>query len=222
MIIKNTFNKNGFIVTDLSQNEMAKSHARHLAGGRRKLLLNQDILVEESSSKESSSSFINDTFLKESNENDDNLEKIFLDTLPTNSSSLTSSSPSPSSSPSSPTSVSNFISHSPAISQSLDNQNNQTEPELLIPEFKEFLYRFEFPESPGALNNFFCSINQFNEGSRSISLLHYRNHGHDYGSVLVGFLVRPDEKINLSLYLKNIGYDYYDETLNSAYTQFLQ
>ena len=199
MVIKNSFHKNGFTVTDLSMNEMAKSHARHLAGGRRELLLNEEVTSVECSSEEISSLTVKRNSEEEVHPN------IEMSTFLSKSSSSIS------------TSI--YLS---STSPSLVNEIDTTDPELKIPEFKEFLYRFEFPESPGALNNFFCSINQFNEGSRSISLIHYRNHGHDYGSVLVGFLVRPNDLSNLLKFLDNIGYEHYDETMNSAYTQFLQ
>jgi threonine dehydratase len=52
--------------------------------------------------------------------------------------------------------------------------------------------------------------------------LHYRNHGHDYGSVLVGLLVRPEDRTALLSFVSNLGYEYYDETNNFAYTQFLR
>ena len=121
----------GYIVTDLSSNEMAKSHARHLAGGR------------------ATSDILNDT------------------------------------------------------------------------EIKELVFRFEFPEAPGALNKFLDTINQFNQGW-SISLFHYRNHGHDFGRVLVGLLVKDSEKVAFNLFLQKLGYTYYEETNNIAYTQFLR
>lgn len=147
--IKESFESRDFQVTDLSDNEMAKSHARHLAGGRRMNRHEDDGEAETSSVVEE-------------------------------------------------------------VSTPLDC------------EVTEFLYRFEFPEAPGALNAFFCSISLFNQGSRSISLLHYRNHGHDYGSVLVGLLVRSDDRSALLSFVSNLGYEYYDETANDAYTQFLR
>jgi len=49
----------------------------------------------------------------------------------------------------------------------------------------ETLYRFEFPERPGALMQFLNSMDH----SWNISLFHYRNHGADYGRVLVGMQV---------------------------------
>lgn len=157
--IRESFGARGFEVTDLSENEMAKSHARHLAGGRRMHLHG----LADSDSEDGSGS-----------------RHRQLDSS---------------------------VEHASVTADMA---------------YDEFLYRFEFLEAPGALNAFFCSINQFNQGSRSISLLHYRNHGHDYGSVLVGLLVRPDDRAALLSFVQNLGYEYYDETANHAYTQFLR
>jgi len=81
----------------------------------------------------------------------------------------------------------------------------------------EILYRFEFPERPGALMNF---LNQMSAGW-NISLFHYRNHGADYGRVLVGMQVPPEEKGEFGEFLKNLGYRHWDETGNPAYRLFL-
>jgi len=120
----------GYVVTDLSMNEMAKAHARHLAGGR---------------------------FFR------------------------------------------------------LDKD----------PKMHELVYRFEFPEAPGALDKFLHNINHFNQGW-SISMFHYRNHGHDFGRVLVGLLVHDDERPAFQAFLDNLGYTFYEESQNTAYIQFLQ
>ena len=81
----------------------------------------------------------------------------------------------------------------------------------------ELLYRFRFPESPGALLHFLTRIgDQWN-----ISLFHYRNHGSDFGRVLVGIQVARDECAEFRSFLKNLGYDYWDETDNPAYQRFL-
>ena len=81
----------------------------------------------------------------------------------------------------------------------------------------ELLYRFEFPERPGALMNF---LNRMSAGW-NISLFHYRNHGADYGRVLVGMEVPPKEMKDFRAFLKNLGYRYWDETKNPAYRLFL-
>lgn len=79
----------------------------------------------------------------------------------------------------------------------------------------ELLYRFEFPERPGALLNFLNNIDDNN-----ITLFHYRNHGSDYGRVLMG-IERPDDVAALNEMLDKIGYYYIDETDNEAYRMFL-
>ena len=81
----------------------------------------------------------------------------------------------------------------------------------------ELLYRFEFPEKPGALMNF---LTQMSAGW-NISLFHYRNHGADYGRVLVGMQVPPSEMGEFKGFLKNLGYAHWDESQNPAYQLFL-
>ncbi|MBS1190650.1 MAG: ilvA [Rhodocyclaceae bacterium] len=81
----------------------------------------------------------------------------------------------------------------------------------------EILYRFEFPERPGALMNFLAQMS----AGWNISLFHYRNHGADYGRVLVGIQVAPEEKGEFKNFLKNLGYAHWDETDNPAYKLFL-
>jgi threonine dehydratase len=81
----------------------------------------------------------------------------------------------------------------------------------------ELLYRFEFPERPGALLAFLNAI-----GHRwNISLFHYRNHGSDYGRVLAGVQVPPAERAEFALHLAALGYAHWDETDNPAYRLFL-
>lgn len=82
----------------------------------------------------------------------------------------------------------------------------------------EVLYRFEFPEKPGALMNFLTAMSP----NWNISLFHYRNHGADYGRVLVGLQVPPDETPALQKFLKKLGYRYWDESANPAYKLFLR
>jgi threonine dehydratase len=81
----------------------------------------------------------------------------------------------------------------------------------------EILYRFEFPERPGALMKF---LNAMSRGW-NISLFHYRNHGADYGRVLVGMQVPPQDKKKFAAFLEELGYPYRDESRNPAYTLFL-
>jgi threonine dehydratase len=81
----------------------------------------------------------------------------------------------------------------------------------------ELLYRFEFPERPGALMRFLDSM----RSDWNISLFHYRNHGADYGRVLVGMQVPRDEMKQFRTFLSELGYPYADETRNPAYRLFL-
>ena len=81
----------------------------------------------------------------------------------------------------------------------------------------EILYRFEFPERPGALIRFLTSMSR----GWNISLFHYRNHGADYGRVLVGMQVPPGDKKAFQQFLTKVGYPYCDETKNPAYRLFL-
>jgi len=81
----------------------------------------------------------------------------------------------------------------------------------------EILYRFEFPERPGALLRF---LNAMSSGW-NISLFHYRNHGADYGRVLVGMQVPSQDKKKFRTFLARVGYPWHDETDNPAYKLFL-
>jgi threonine dehydratase len=81
----------------------------------------------------------------------------------------------------------------------------------------ELLYRFEFPERPGALMKFLDNL----RGDWNISLFHYRNHGADYGRVLVGLQVPRGQTSELGRFLAELGYPYADETRNPAYRLFL-
>jgi threonine dehydratase len=86
------------------------------------------------------------------------------------------------------------------------------------PEVKdEIMFRFEFPERPGALMNFLDSMSH----NWNISLFHYRNHGADYGRVLVGMQVPHHDKKALKTFLDTLGYRYWDESGNPAYKLFL-
>jgi threonine dehydratase len=81
----------------------------------------------------------------------------------------------------------------------------------------ELLYRFEFPERPGALMRFLESM----RSDWNISLFHYRNHGADYGRVLVGMQVPRAEMRQFFQFLDSLGYPYIDESRNPAYKLFL-
>ena len=81
----------------------------------------------------------------------------------------------------------------------------------------ELLYRFEFPERPGALMKFVCSMSP----NWNISLFHYRNNGSDYGRIVAGIQVPPEEMGEWQAFLDTLGYRYWDENKNPAYKLFL-
>jgi threonine dehydratase len=81
----------------------------------------------------------------------------------------------------------------------------------------ELLYRFEFPEKPGALMKFLTSM----APNWNISLFHYRNHGADYGRILIGMQVPASDKKELKKFLAGLGYPHWDESDNPAYRLFL-
>ena len=81
----------------------------------------------------------------------------------------------------------------------------------------EVIYRFEFPERPGALLNFLSKLGQ----RWNISMFHYRNHGSAYGRVLVGMQVASPQRKDVGKFLKSLGFNYVEETDNQAYQRFL-
>ena len=81
----------------------------------------------------------------------------------------------------------------------------------------ERVYRFEFPERPGALMDFLEKLG----GRWNISLFHYRNHGADFGRVLAGFEVPDAETAAFEAFLEGLGYPYSREADNAAYEMFL-
>ncbi len=81
----------------------------------------------------------------------------------------------------------------------------------------EELFRFEFPEKPGALLKF---LNTLGDGF-NITMFHYRNHGSAYGRVLVGIQIPRGQMSNFKKSLKQIGYRHWHESDNAAYRQFL-
>lgn len=81
----------------------------------------------------------------------------------------------------------------------------------------ELLYRFEFPERPGALMKFVGSMSP----NWNISLFHYRNNGADYGRIVVGVQVPPTEMEDWQAFLDTLGYRYWDESQNPVYKLFL-
>ncbi|KDD20881.1 threonine ammonia-lyase, biosynthetic [Bordetella bronchiseptica MBORD782] len=81
----------------------------------------------------------------------------------------------------------------------------------------ELLYRFEFPERPGALMRFLNAMNP----DWNISLFHYRNQGADYGNILIGIQVPPTDKKLFRSFVAELGYPHWNETDNPAYKLFL-
>ncbi len=81
----------------------------------------------------------------------------------------------------------------------------------------ELLYRFEFPERPGALMRFLNSM----KPDWNISLFHYRNQGADYGQILIGIQVPPGSKKAFKDFLEEVGYPHWNESENPAYKLFL-
>jgi threonine dehydratase len=82
---------------------------------------------------------------------------------------------------------------------------------------QERIFRFVFPERPGALMRFLAALHP----SWNISLFHYRNQGADYGRILVGLQVPAGDKRALREFLDGLGYPYVDETDNPVYGLFL-
>lgn len=82
---------------------------------------------------------------------------------------------------------------------------------------EELIYRFEFPERPGALLKFLTKLGQ----RWNISLFHYRNHGAAYGRVLVGLQAAKADRDAVESFLDQLHYSYEEETDNPAYRQFL-
>jgi threonine dehydratase len=82
----------------------------------------------------------------------------------------------------------------------------------------ERLFRFDFPESPGALQRFLLSL----DIEWNVSLFHYRNHGDDFGRVLVGIQVPDTCTKKLMRFLETLGYRYQEETDNPIYQLFLR
>ena len=85
----------------------------------------------------------------------------------------------------------------------------------------ERLIQFSFPSGPTALSQFLSKLPSF----ANITLFHYRNHGADYGKVLVGFDVPCDEELQFQDFLSQLryyNYEYVDETTNPVYRLFLR
>jgi len=83
--------------------------------------------------------------------------------------------------------------------------------------FVELLYRFEFPERPGALINFLNNM----KSNWSISVFHYRNYGADVGKIVIGVLIDKNEILEWNKFVSILGYKFWDETQNDTYRLFL-
>jgi threonine dehydratase len=81
----------------------------------------------------------------------------------------------------------------------------------------EKIFRFEFPERPGALLDF---LNLMGNGF-NITMFHYRNHGAAYGRVLAGIEIPADAMSQFKKDLQQMGYRFWEETDNTAYKMFL-
>ena len=81
----------------------------------------------------------------------------------------------------------------------------------------EILYRFEFPERPGALMKFLKNM----KPDWSISVFHYRNHGADVGRIVIGILINKNNLEDWFQFVQELGYKYWDESNNQTYKLFL-
>jgi threonine dehydratase len=81
----------------------------------------------------------------------------------------------------------------------------------------ELLYRFEFPERPGALMRFLDNM----APNWNISLFHYRNQGGDVARILVGVQVPASEMTAFRAFLTGLDYRCWDESENPVYKLFL-
>ncbi|KAF8513142.1 tryptophan synthase beta subunit-like PLP-dependent enzyme [Hysterangium stoloniferum] len=84
----------------------------------------------------------------------------------------------------------------------------------------ERIFRFEFPERPGALRAFLSGLHSAN--NFNITLFHYRNHGADLGKVLAGIQVPPEKSEQFTNFLTRLGYPYVEETENDVYKRYLK
>ena len=82
---------------------------------------------------------------------------------------------------------------------------------------RDRLYRFEFPERPGALMKFLKSM----KPDWSISVFHYRNHGADVGRIVIGVLINQNHIEDWYKFVNDLGYKYWDESNNATYKLFL-
>ncbi|KAH9171936.1 tryptophan synthase beta subunit-like PLP-dependent enzyme [Lactarius sanguifluus] len=83
----------------------------------------------------------------------------------------------------------------------------------------ERIFRFEFPERPGALRKFLSSLRNM---GWNISLFHYRNQGGDLGRVLAGIQAPEEDSTQFGQFLSELGYPYVEETHNEVYKRYLR
>ncbi len=81
----------------------------------------------------------------------------------------------------------------------------------------ERIFRFEFPERPGALRKFLVGM----QSGWNVSLFHYRNHGADVGKILLGIQAPKEDNAKLETFLKELGYMYHEETDNPVIRRYL-
>lgn len=81
----------------------------------------------------------------------------------------------------------------------------------------EVVYRFWFPERPGAIAKFLENMHE----SWNISMFHYRAQGGDFGRILMGFEIPDSDKVQFQEFLDQLGYHYEEDTKNAAYQLFL-
>ena len=82
---------------------------------------------------------------------------------------------------------------------------------------RERVFRFEFPETPGALRRFLDAL----PDKWNVSLFHYRNHGSDKGKVLVGLQLPDNSEDDFEQFVADLGYAYVEETHNAVYRNFI-
>ncbi|MBL8306357.1 MAG: threonine ammonia-lyase, biosynthetic [Rubrivivax sp.] len=82
----------------------------------------------------------------------------------------------------------------------------------------ERLFRFQFPERPGALMRFLAAMHP----GWNISLFHYRNQGADYGRILVGIQVPPGDEAAFDEFLRSLAYPFTEESANPLVRLFLK
>ena len=86
----------------------------------------------------------------------------------------------------------------------------------------ERIFRFVFPERPGALLRFLQTLASSHSPPWNVSMFHYRNYASDTGKVLCGIQVKEEQREEFALFLQQLGYPYVEETDNPVYKTFLK